>query len=60
VDENGAEASADLGELFGGVVGAVISVDGFGDASFVEGVLEAFDEVFGVVVFEELGVGDDA
>ena len=47
-------------ELFGGVVGAVVGVDGFGDAAFVEGVLEAFDEVFGVVGVEKLPVGDDA
>lgn len=60
VDEDGAEAGADLVELFGRVVGAVVGVDGFGDAAFVEGILEAFDEVFGVVVFEELSVGDDA
>ena len=60
VDENGAEADADLMEFLGGVVGAVVGVDGLGNAAFVEGVLEAFDEVFGVVVFEELGVGDDA
>lgn len=60
VDEDGAEAGADLAELFGGVVGAVIGVDGLWDASFVEGVLEALDEVLGVVGVEELGVGDDA
>jgi len=60
VDENGAEAGADLMEFFGGVVGAVVGVDGLGDATFVEGALEALDEVLGVVVIEELGVGDDA
>jgi len=60
VDEDGAEAGADLVEFFGGVVGAVVGVDGFGNASFVEGVLEALDEVFGVVCVEELAVGDDA
>ena len=60
MDEDGAKAIADLGEFFGGVVGAVVGVDGFGDAAFVEGVLEAFDEVFGVVGFEELAMGDDA
>lgn len=60
VDEDGAEASADLGELFGGVVGAVVGVDGFGDAAFVEGALEAIDEVFAVVGVVEASVGDDA
>lgn len=60
VDEDSAESGADLAELFGGVVGAVVGVDGLGDASFVEGVLEAIDEVFGVVGVVEAGIGDDA
>lgn len=60
VDEDGAETGADLVELFGGVVGAVIGIDGFWDAAFEEGVLETLDEVLGVVGVEELSVGDDA
>lgn len=60
VDEDGAEAGANLGELFGRIVGAVIGVDGFGDAAFEEGVLEATDEVEGVVFVIEAGIGDDA
>ena len=49
VDEDGAETGADEGEFLGGVVGSVVGVNGFGDASFVKGLLEAFDEVFCVV-----------
>lgn len=60
VDEDGAEAGANLGELFGRIVGAVIGVDGFGDAPFEEGVLEATDEVEGVVFMIETSIGDDA
>jgi len=58
VDKNGAESLADVAELFGGVVGAVVGVDGFGDAAFVEGVLEAEDEGLGIVSGEELSVGN--
>lgn len=60
MDEDGAESGTDLTELFGGVVGTVVGVDGLGNAAFVEGVLEAIDEVFGVVGVVESGVGDDA
>lgn len=60
VDEEGAEAGADEAEFFGGVVGAVVDVYGFGDAAFVEGGLEAVDEVCGVVRGIEGAVGDYA
>ena len=45
VDENSAEADANLSELGGGVVGAVIDVNGFRHAAFVECGLEAVDEI---------------
>ena len=60
VDEDGAEARADEAEFFGGVVGAVVDVDGFGQAAFVEGGLEAFEEARGVVCRVKCAVGDDA
>jgi hypothetical protein len=60
VDEHGAEALADEGELLGGVVGAVVHIHGFGQAALVEGGLEAVDEVGGVVGVVEGAVGDDA
>ena len=60
VDEHGAEAGADEGEFLGGVVGAVVHIDGFGQAALVEGGLEAVDEVGGVVGVVEGTVGDDA
>lgn len=60
VEENGAEAGADLSKLFGFIVASVVGVDGFGDAPFIEGELEAVDEVFGVVGGVELTVWDDA
>jgi len=60
VEEDDAEAGADEAEFFGGVVGAVIDVDGFGDAAFVDGGLEAVEEVGGVVGLIEGTVGDDA
>ncbi len=49
VDEDGAEADADGGEFLGGVVGAVVHIDGLGHAAFVEGGLEGVDEAGGVV-----------
>ena len=60
MDEDGTEAGADLVEFFGRVIGAVVGVDGLRDAAFVEGVLEALNEMLGVVGVEELSVGDDA
>ncbi len=60
VDEDGAEPGANEAEFLGGVVGAVIDIDGFGDAAFVEGGLEAVDEVDGVVGRIEGTMGDDA
>ena len=60
MDEDGAESGADLGELFGRIVRAVVGVNSFGDAAFEEGVLETTDEVEGVVFVIEAGIGDDA
>jgi hypothetical protein len=60
VDEDGAEPRADEAKFFGGVVGTVVDVDGFGDAAFVEGGLEAFEEVGGVICGVKGAVGDDA
>lgn len=60
VDEDGAEAGADLAELFGGVICPVVSVDRLWDPALIKGTLEAIDEVLGVIGIEELPVGDDA
>jgi hypothetical protein len=60
VAEQGADAGADLVDLRGGVDGAVVHVEGLGEAAFVEGAAQAGDEVFGVLGEEELAVGDDA
>lgn len=60
MDEDGAESGADLSELFGRIIGAVIGIDGFGSAAFVEGVLEAIDEILAVVGMVESSVSDDA
>jgi hypothetical protein len=59
VDEHGADARADEGELLGNVVGAVVHIHGFGQAAFVEGGLEAVDEVGCVVGVIEGTVRDD-
>ena len=60
MDEDGAEADADGGEFLGGVVGAVVHIDGLGHAAFVEGGLEGVDEAGGVVGRVKGAVGDDA
>ena len=60
VAEDGAEADADGGEFFRGVVGAVVHIDGLGYAAFVKGGLEGVDEAGGVVGFVKGAVGDDA
>ena len=60
VDEHGAEAGADGGELGGGVVRAVVDIHGLGHAALVEGGLEAMEEEQGVVVGVERAVWDDA
>lgn len=60
MDEHGAEPRTDETELFGGVVGAVIDIDGFRDAAFVEGGLEAIKEVGCIISGVEATVGDDA
>lgn len=60
VEQDDAETCGNEAEFFGGVVGAVIDVDGFGDAAFVDGGLEAVEKVLGVVGRIEGAVGDDA
>ena len=60
VNQHRAEPGADDGELIGGIVGAVVHVDGLGDAALVERGLEAVDEVGGVVGVIEGAVRDDA
>ena len=47
--EQGANARADLGDLFGGVDRAVVDVERFGNATFIEGAAQGEDERVGVL-----------
>ncbi|MFM1945066.1 MAG: hypothetical protein RI897_4048 [Verrucomicrobiota bacterium] len=56
VMEQAADAGADLDDFFGGVDGAVIDVEGLGNATFVEGGAKGLDERIHVLGEEELTV----
>ena len=60
VDEHGAEAHADGGELGRRVVRAVVDINGLGHAALVDGGLEAIDEVGRAIVGVEGAVGHHA
>lgn len=54
------DACADLDDFFGGIDGAVVDVEGLGNAAFIEGGAQGFDESVDVFVEEELAMATDA
>jgi len=60
VAEDAADAGADKGDLLAAVDGAVVDEELLGDAAFVEGGADGFDEGIDVLVEEELAVAEDA
>ena len=60
VTQEAADAGADEGDFLGAVDGAVVDEELLGDAAFVEGGAEGFDERVDVFLEEELAVAADA
>ena len=56
--EQCADARTDVADLKGGVVGAVVDVELFGNAAFVDGCLKGGDQIGDVVGKEELTVAE--